>query len=310
MNLLTSIYSQGAHGYGVTNTSGLDSSTSRTGVSGVSDVSHSTESTGPAPNTAGPHSKDVLNVLDPTVTPKNAAAKGSEKIGAQTSANNSDEHHYGRDAAVVGGLGTAAYAAGQHHGSSTAAEQPGVGQQTVSSTTQAPYTSISTTETVEHSTVGPSTDDTTKDSHHGRDAAVVGGAAGVATYEADKHSDEKELAKAQKEAEKQHKHELKEAEKEHKHAEKQAEKEHKQALKEAEKAQKAAEKEQKHAEKEAEKEQKHAEKEAEKAEKKDKKGGFLSFLRECPCLSPRVTSSIANTDRSRQEQEIYQRRGR
>merc|ERR1712144_137474 len=159
-------------------------------------------------------------------------------MGDPTS-DHSKDHHYGRDAAVAGGVGTAAYAAGRHHNQSESTDPSRV--HGASTTTQDPYSTSST----QRSAVDPAMD-RSKDHHYGRDAAVAGGAAGVggAAYEADKHHREKELAKAQKEAEKEHKHDVK-------RAEKHAEKEHK------------------HHEKEAEKDDKHHEK---------KKGGLLSFL--------------------------------
>jgi len=283
---------------------------------------------GPAPNTAGPHSSDMLNKLDPRVTANPTVAQGNPQAqsvlsqsdkshaatggyaaqpssapqqdynygkdagiaGGATSAfvghhqgqsadpsrahgtsttaqdpysagstqrsavdptsDHSKDHHYGRDAAVAGGVGTAAYAAGRHHNQSESTDPSRV--HGASTTTQDPYSTSST----QRSAVDPAMD-RSKDHHYGRDAAVAGGAAGVggAAYEADKHHREKELAKAQKEAEKEHKHDMKQAEKDHKHDVKRAEKH--------------AEKEHKHHEKEAEKDDKHHEK---------KKGGLLSFL--------------------------------
>ncbi|PVH89551.1 hypothetical protein DL98DRAFT_564875 [Cadophora sp. DSE1049] len=284
---------------------------------------------GPAPNTAGPHSSDMLNKLDPRVTANPTVAQGNPQAqsvlsqsdkshaatggyaaqpssshqkdynygkdaaltGGATSAfvghhqgestdpsrvhgasttsqdpystgstqgstmdpttDRSKDHHYSRDAAVAGGVGTAAYAAGRHHNQGESTDPSRV--HGASTTSQDPYSTSST----QRSTVDPTTTDRSKDHHYGRDAAVAGGAAGVggAAYEADKHNREKELAKAQKAAEKEHKHDLKQAEKDHKHdikrAEKQAEKDHKKDVKEAEK------------------DDKHQEK---------KKGGFLSFL--------------------------------
>lgn len=283
---------------------------------------------GPAPNTAGPHSSDLLNKLDPRVTANPTVAQGNPQAqsvlsqsdkshaatggyaaqpssshqkdynygkdaalaggatsafvghhqgesadpsrvhGASTTSQNPystgstqrstldptteryKDHHYGRDAAIAGGAGTVAYAAGRHHDQGESTDPSRV--HGASTTSQDPYSTSST----QRSTVDPTTD-RSKDHHYGRDAAVAGGAAGVggATYEADKHHREKELAKAQKEAEKEHKHDLKQAEKDHKHdvkrAEKHAEKDHKKDVKEAEK------------------DDKHQEK---------KKGGFLSFL--------------------------------
>ncbi|KAI9051364.1 hypothetical protein LZ554_004411 [Drepanopeziza brunnea f. sp. 'monogermtubi'] len=303
---------EGDHG-NITNTSGLGSSTARKGVpqttgssalgasnigAGVSHqsatstgpaphgasnigagVSHqSATSTGPAPHTAGPHSKDYQNVLDPRVTPLNAAAKGNEQTAS------SSGNHYGRDAAVAGGVGTAAYAATQQHGSS-GARDPAATQLDQPSTwaeSGVPYSTTSTNQSglTTHTSANEATIDNSKDHHYGRDAAVAGGVAGAGAgaYEADRYSHEKDLEKAQREAEKEHKA-FKQAEKDYKHAEKQAEKDHKAAEKQAEKeydkAEKQAEKDHKAAEKQAEKDHEKAE---EEAEKKKKKGGFLSFL--------------------------------
>ncbi|KAJ5050701.1 uncharacterized protein L3040_002576 [Drepanopeziza brunnea f. sp. 'multigermtubi'] len=265
---------EGDHG-NVTNTSGLGSSTARTGVpkSAVSSglgasntgagVSHqSATSTGPAPHTAGPHSKDYQNVLDPRVTPLNAAAKGNE----QTST--SSGQHYSRDAAVAGGVGTAAYAATQQHGSRGARDPAAtqLDQQSTWAESGVPHSTTSTNQSglTTHTSANEVTTDHSKDHHYGRDAAVAGGAAGAGAgaYEADRHSHEIDLKKAQKEAEKEHKA-FKQAEKDYKHAEKQAAKDHKAAEKQAEKDYDKAEKEAEEAEKDAE---------------KTKKAGFLSFL--------------------------------
>jgi len=182
------------------------------------------------------------------------SAGSTQRSAVDPTSDHSKDHHYGRDAAVAGGVGTAAYAAGRHHNQSESTDPSRV--HGASTTTQDPYSTSST----QRSAVDPAMD-RSKDHHYGRDAAVAGGAAGVggAAYEADKHHREKELAKAQKEAEKEHKHDMKQAEKDHKHDVKRAEKH--------------AEKEHKHHEKEAEKDDKHHEK---------KKGGLLSFLRKFP----------------------------
>ncbi|KAK0128500.1 hypothetical protein ONS95_000472 [Cadophora gregata] len=245
---------------------------------------------GPAPNTAGPHSSDMLNKLDPRITANPTVAQGnpqaqsvlsqSDKSHAATggyaaqpsssnqkdynygrdaglaggatsafvghhqgestdpgrvhgtsatsqdpyssqrstldpTADRSKDHHYGRDAAITGGAGTAAYAAGRHHNQGESADSSRA--HGASTASQDPYSTSST----QRSTVDPTTD-RSKDHHYGRDATVAGGAAGIggATYEADKHSREKELAKAQREAEKDHKHDVKHAEKDDKHHEK------------------------------------------------------------------------------------------
>jgi hypothetical protein len=53
-----------------------------------------------ATTTAGPHSSDLANKADPTVD----SDRSKEK-----------DHHYGRDAAIAGGVGGASYAADKHH---------------------------------------------------------------------------------------------------------------------------------------------------------------------------------------------------
>jgi hypothetical protein len=83
--------------------------------------------TGPASSTIGPHSSNVANVLDPRVQPNPAQQKDHTTAGPHQSdtLNRMDpkvdeKHHYGRDAAVVGGTGAAgygAYEAAQAYGS-------------------------------------------------------------------------------------------------------------------------------------------------------------------------------------------------
>jgi len=84
------------------------------------------------------------------------------------------EHHYGRDAALAGGLGAGAYEADKHHRDHKAA-QPAVtqsmgGQQVEPTTRSAPGV---------HDTTSPA------EHHYGRDAALAGGAggAGLGAYE-------------------------------------------------------------------------------------------------------------------------------
>lgn len=98
------------------------------------------------------------------------------------------DHHYGRDAAVVGGLGAAGagtYAATRDHDS----QAPGQAYAGSTSTSQPITTTTNTT-----TTTGPTMSQTTgaptsqNESHMGRDAALAGGAgaAGVGAYEASK----------------------------------------------------------------------------------------------------------------------------
>lgn len=81
--------------------------------------------TGPASKTIGPHSSNVANILDPRVQPDPAKQNSHNLLGPHQSdtsdrrdANVDDKagrqdqhHHHGRDAAAVGGVGTAAYGA-------------------------------------------------------------------------------------------------------------------------------------------------------------------------------------------------------
>ena len=120
---------------------------SGSGVTGSGVTSSTSGSTlpGPAPNTAGPHSKDWLNKLDPRVDSKSTdpeaahvgpsqaptydlgdkshagrdvAATGVVGGGAyeaeKHSHNKKHESHYGRDAALAGGAGGFAYEANKH----------------------------------------------------------------------------------------------------------------------------------------------------------------------------------------------------
>lgn len=70
--------------------------------------------TGPASKTIGPHKSNLANILDPRVQPDPAKQKGHTTTGPHQSDptkaqqnQSSSEHHYGRDAAVVGGAGLA-----------------------------------------------------------------------------------------------------------------------------------------------------------------------------------------------------------
>lgn len=124
-------------------------------------------------NTAGPWQSDTLNKVDPKVTsdPSKADVKAHgyatgvapqslQQQQQQPLAGQEKEHHYGRDAAILGGTGAAGYGASQaydkHEQEKLAREQEKQG----------------------------------KEHHYGRDAAVVGGtgAAGYgATQAYDKH---------------------------------------------------------------------------------------------------------------------------
>ncbi|KAF7874902.1 hypothetical protein EAF04_002076 [Stromatinia cepivora] len=112
-----------------------------------------------ANTTTGPHSSNLENKVDPRVDSDLSKQKN---------------HHYGRDTAVVGGLGGAAYEANKHHHNNA--------NTATTNTTTGPHSS-----NLENK-VDPRVDsDRSKEGHHyGRDTALAGGAAATA-YEADKH---------------------------------------------------------------------------------------------------------------------------
>jgi hypothetical protein len=120
---------------------------------------------GPAPNTAGPHSKDWMNKLDPRVDAH------PNKYGTGADSHNptaSQDHHLGRNAIVAGGVGGAAYVANKHHKHDkdlTQAERDAKRE----------HKHELKEEKKEH-----------KNHHLGRDTAVAGGVGGAA-YEAEKH---------------------------------------------------------------------------------------------------------------------------
>ncbi|XMA15507.1 hypothetical protein WAI453_008298 [Rhynchosporium graminicola] len=93
-------------------------------------------STGPAPHTAGPHQKDIANIVDPRVNPNNAAGLGAQatsQTGSHTTTDASG-HHYGRDATIgAGGVGAAGLVGSQHHNNQTGS---GIGHQNTSNTHQ------------------------------------------------------------------------------------------------------------------------------------------------------------------------------
>lgn len=195
-----------------------------------------------------------MNKLDPRVDAKKETTGSSTLPTHQSgltgsSAHTSDPshhgttgHHTGRDAAVAGGIGGAAYEAGKHHHNDQSLGDPShssITGDTSTRTTAGPHSSNMANR------ADPLVDsDRSKDHYYGRDAAVAGGV-GTAAYGADKHHHDKNLEKRE------HKHE--------KELEKEAKKEHKQELKH----------------------EKELEKEAKK-EHKDSKGGLLSFLRKFP----------------------------
>lgn len=84
--------------------------------------------TGPASHTIGPHNSDTANVLDPRVQPDPRVQHGAHttsgphqsdlanRADPRVDSDRSNQHHYGRDAALAGGAGTAAAYGAEHHG--------------------------------------------------------------------------------------------------------------------------------------------------------------------------------------------------
>ena len=155
---------------------------------------------------------DPRVIANPTVAQGNPQAESvlssqqpSAETGGYGGSNTSSGHHYGRDAAVAGGVGGAAYEAEKHHGKHDNQQTSKLGQpgaSAISGNTN-PARDATTTSNVAHRG-DPTTDsERSKDHHYGRDAAVAGGVGGAA-YEADKHhKHDKDLSQAERDAKKQ-----------------------------------------------------------------------------------------------------------
>ena len=140
---------------------------------------HPMSTSGPAPNTAGPHKFDILNKLDPriketTMSGTTGAIPGDELPSSGTTGR---DHHYGRDAGLAGAGGVAAYEAEKHHNKHEVPQQVTGRDSTVAGTQPAGYD--------QPPPVG-GTGTTGRDHHYGRDAGLAG-AGGIAAYEAEKH---------------------------------------------------------------------------------------------------------------------------
>ncbi|KAF2120249.1 hypothetical protein BDV96DRAFT_321749 [Lophiotrema nucula] len=138
----------------------------------------------PASATVGPHKSNIANVLDPRVQPEPEKQKGHTTTGphqsdtlnrldpkADQKTQPESQHHYGRDAAVVGGTGAAGYGAyeaaekyDQHRST-----QPGAAMEE---------------QRYDPTAKGAHDPSQTEQHHYGRDAAAVGGlgAAGAGAY--------------------------------------------------------------------------------------------------------------------------------
>ncbi|KAK6000045.1 hypothetical protein QM012_004033 [Aureobasidium pullulans] len=209
-------------------------------------------------STFDPRSTNTSNVIDPSTDP--------------TLAQQQQGHHYGRDAAIVGGAGAAgagAYEYGKHHGTGN-----NLGTSTVDSS-RAPVVDPNHDPMLVHQRE--------EREHLGRNAAVAGGAgaAGYGAYEALDPKEQEKLAKHQAhEAEKARKAQQHQMDKDMKHQQHQMDKDLKHQQKEREHE---IAKREKKAEKQREKEADRSEKEAEKATKENeqpekKHHGILGFL--------------------------------
>ncbi|KAF1923197.1 uncharacterized protein M421DRAFT_9842 [Didymella exigua CBS 183.55] len=106
-------------GVGAATAAGLAHSGSRDKLTGQRTVGSTAED--PASKTIGPHTSNIANILDPRVKPDPSKQKDHTTTGPHQSdtLNRADprvddkagQHHYGRDAAVAGGVGAAGYEA-------------------------------------------------------------------------------------------------------------------------------------------------------------------------------------------------------
>ncbi|CAD0114927.1 unnamed protein product [Aureobasidium uvarum] len=201
-------------------------------------------------STFDPRSTNTSNIVNPSTDP--------------TLAQQQQGHHYGRDAALVGGAGAAgagAYEYGKHHGTDNNLGSSAVDPR---STNRVPIVDPNNDPMLAHQRE--------ERQHFTRDAAVAGGAgaAGYGAYEALDPKEQEKLAKHQAhEAEKAQKAQQHHMDKDLKHQQKEREHE---IAKQEKKAEKQREKEADKSEKEAER----ATKENEHPEKK--KHGLLGFL--------------------------------
>lgn len=198
---------------------GLSSSTG-TGVpsnDGLTSRTEGTSNTGPASKTIGPHSSNIANVLDPRVKPDPAQQTTHNTTGQHQSdtLNRADpnvsekaaqqgDHHYGRDAAAVGGLGTTGY--GAHEAAQAYGDhrltQPGaaMNEQRYDPTARganapspvAAKSEYNYNDPTVHSNVNRT--DPSTESHTGRNAAIGGAGLaaaglGAGAYASSKHND-------------------------------------------------------------------------------------------------------------------------
>ncbi|SLM41414.1 hypothetical protein LPUS_12406 [Lasallia pustulata] len=236
---------------------------------------HPISTSGPAANTSGPHKYDMLNKLDPRVkeTTMSSTTGTMPRDEVPTSGATGRDHHYGRDAGLLGAGGVAAYEAEKHHNKHEIPQQVTGHDSTVAGTQPAGYDQPPPVRGTGH--------------HYGRDAGLVG-AGGAAAYEGEKHLGHDRTGTSSYPEDR---HAGRDtplaggagaaggAEFSKKEAEKRAEKEQKAIAKEEKREEKAEHKHQKSLRKEHEKEDKAIHKEHSKEEKHDgKKHGLFGFL--------------------------------
>ncbi len=191
-------------------------------AAGLSSASHdhNKTETGPASKTIGPHDSNIANILDPRVQPEPSLQKDQTTTGPHKSdllnkldpkvdnkAEKREEHHYGRDAALVGGTGAAA-GLGAHEISKSHQEHRSTQPETVtgdrSGSVIEPITGLpmnvgkygtGTGGTDGSRAIGSHTTSTTDpvghSAGHGVGAGLGAATAGAATYEGVKHAENK-----------------------------------------------------------------------------------------------------------------------
>lgn len=155
----------------------------------------------PASRTIGPHPSNVANVLDPRVQSDPAKQKGHTTTGPHQSdtlnrmdpkVDEKSQHHYSRDAAVVGGTGAAGYGAyeaantyGSHPSTQPSASMNEQRYDPNVTSTHAPNTASSQGQ-YDH-------DNTGRNVALGSGAALGVGALGGATYAGTRHADNTQM---------------------------------------------------------------------------------------------------------------------
>ncbi|KAK5113522.1 hypothetical protein LTR62_003391 [Meristemomyces frigidus] len=220
--------------------SSLDNDINRSRTGGITN----SMSTGTGNRTGGGY-----NLENPDAIP----TAGGEKVGgldsglSDSSRPGHNEHHYGRDAGLVGGagaLGAGAYEERKHHDR----DDPRYASSGLTNPTGTGHYNDRDDRYTNQGVTGSGN----RDHHYGRDAAAVGGAGALGTgaYAENKHHLDREEKKEYKQEKKEEKKEEKEYEKEQKHREKEHEKMEKERHKELERREKEREKEEKQREKE------------------------------------------------------------